>query len=530
MITTESRPDDDLVHDTAVQQHPDIPSHPPAERQAPFCNHEQDYSLRANTQHQQTPHTTATQHPQITSTPDNAETIKRCYPAATPNATQRVPELGNTIQTKIASTDSNMPADDCLTAHKSTNSVRLYFQNINGVNKNNWTDWEHAAIQLQCQAIDIFGCAETNYAWTEASRKLAQHKICKTKQQAQLSVASSNDTGTSNYQPGGVASCITGKLTGRIIEQINDTSGLGRWAGHILIGKHNKHIAVITAYRPTKSTGHNTNYQQQWRILRNRDNNDPEPRSKMLKDLTETIRHWTAQQMEVILIWDANESIQHHRSQLHQFMAQTNLMPAHTASPTASYNRGSLCIDFIMTTPNTHDAIIAAGYLPLYGSIWESDHRGIFIDISIDTLFHGQTPNIHANPKRILPSNNHSQVFRFIKALDNYSQLRTTLDSIQTLNKINTWDSEQHESLERLDIELTDSLLKAESKCAMPHQADWHPALHRCYLLYRFSNNKNVTLQLSSIADKLQSINTNPPSRQPPPTCYIPTSTRKKQS
>jgi hypothetical protein len=66
--------------------------------------------------------------------------------------------------------------------------------------------------------IDVFGCAETNIAWTEAKRKYAQHIIQTELKQANLLVSRSNDIGTSDYQPGGIASCITGKYTGRILQ------------------------------------------------------------------------------------------------------------------------------------------------------------------------------------------------------------------------------------------------------------------------------------------------------------------------
>jgi hypothetical protein len=50
------------------------------------------------------------------------------------------------------------------TASKPQNSLRLYFQNINGIKKNSWTEWEEAAKAISSTGIDIFGCAETNLA------------------------------------------------------------------------------------------------------------------------------------------------------------------------------------------------------------------------------------------------------------------------------------------------------------------------------------------------------------------------------
>jgi hypothetical protein len=96
--------------------------------------------------------------------------------------------------------------------------------------------------------------------------------------QANLSVSSSTEMGTSDYQPGGACNCIKGRWTGRIKESVTDPSGLGRWAGHILYGKKDNNIVIITAYRPVKDSGFQTSYQQQWQILRHRNTANPDVR------------------------------------------------------------------------------------------------------------------------------------------------------------------------------------------------------------------------------------------------------------
>jgi hypothetical protein len=199
--------------------------------------------------------------------------------------------------------------------------------------------------------------------WEENTRKYAQQiarKICK---QANLCTSSCIAASMSQYQPGGVANCITGKWTGRIMDYIKDQSGMARWTGHILMGKNQQNIAVITAYRPTKAMGSQTTYQQQWRIIRNQYEGNPDPRAQMLKDLQHSIKSLIKNKCEIILLWDANESIGSHKSKIVQFMNETNLHPAHTSFPNATHTRGSQCIDFIMTTPGIQHTITKAGYL-----------------------------------------------------------------------------------------------------------------------------------------------------------------------
>jgi hypothetical protein len=73
--------------------------------------------------------------------------------------------------------DQNHPIGARIATLKEQHTIRLYFQNINGISKNNWHDWKDAAAQIANLHIDVFGCAETNIAWTEPKRKYAQQMI-----------------------------------------------------------------------------------------------------------------------------------------------------------------------------------------------------------------------------------------------------------------------------------------------------------------------------------------------------------------
>jgi hypothetical protein len=163
--------------------------------------------------------------------------------------------------------------------------------------------------QINDFQIDIAGIAETNVSWTEPRRLHAQQILKRHARQAHMAVSSSNDVGCNEYLPGGIASCVVGKWTGRIVETITDKSGLGRWAGHILTSRNNTHTVVITAYRPVKAPGFLTTYQQQWRMLRRQNNPDPDPRQQLLDDLERQMTQWRAKSYEIILMWDANEGI-----------------------------------------------------------------------------------------------------------------------------------------------------------------------------------------------------------------------------
>jgi hypothetical protein len=273
------------------------------------------------------------------------------------------------LQITLNPDDQNLPVGDIMQNTKKKHTFRIYYQNINGVNKLNWEEWKQASDQLKKLQVDAFGCAETNIAWTVASSRYAQSQMKLHHQQACLTTGNSLEVGTTKYQPGGTASRILGKWTGRILSTLTDTSGLGRWTGHLLIGKNNFQIAILTAYRPVLNNGYNTSYQQQWRILRNENTHDPDPRALFLADLTGAIHSWRQKQYEVIILWDANGNIDSHTSPIHQFMIRNQLAPVHLSLPQVIYSRGSTCIDFIMATPRICEATPSAGYTSFYTGI-----------------------------------------------------------------------------------------------------------------------------------------------------------------
>jgi hypothetical protein len=231
-----------------------------------------------------------------------------------------------------------------LNKHKAHNTLRIYFQNVNGISTNSWCNWQDAAMNISTLQIDICGIAETNIAWTEPTRKHAEITLRKHARQANMNTCSSIEVGCNEYQPGGAVSCVTGRWTGRILERLSDTSGLGPWTGHVLAGKNKQHVAVITAYCPPKSTGFNTAYQQQWRILRKREDPNSKPRETLLKDLQQYILSLTSQECEVVLMWDANENISTPRSKLINFMTTTDLSPVHSTLATNRIFRPRLTV------------------------------------------------------------------------------------------------------------------------------------------------------------------------------------------
>jgi hypothetical protein len=198
----------------------------------------------------------------------------------------------STNQQVIANIKDNYPFGNILENNKPNNHIRLYFKNINGAkNYNSWEIWEHACYTLKSYSVDIFGVSETNIKWNAKLRSEARAKCQKQDiyNKVLIDTSSSIDQTINNYQPGGTATLITNKWTGRATQPINDTSGMGRWSGYKLQTNTNTYLNVITVYRPTISKGLSTCYQQHISIMKRQGQHNPNPRQQLLDDLTNLI-------------------------------------------------------------------------------------------------------------------------------------------------------------------------------------------------------------------------------------------------
>lgn len=170
-----------------------------------------------------------------------------------------------TIQSVITPVKENLPFGDLLQqSNRTENTLRIFLKNINGLKANNsWDKWDNGCEEAYSQKIDIFGICESNINWNTNNRMLAKAKCQKAYGLAMISTSSSNESTKTEYQPGGTATIITGKYTGRVTQPIQDLSGMGRWSGYKLRRNSNSCINIITVYRPTVSSGIHTTYQQQ---------------------------------------------------------------------------------------------------------------------------------------------------------------------------------------------------------------------------------------------------------------------------
>jgi hypothetical protein len=391
-----------------------------------------------------------------------------------------------------------------------TKTLRVYHQNIRGAKLySSWSKWKEGFQWLREQKVGIASLAETNTNWTHNNKSEAL-KIAKlTSNSATLTTSGSMESRISDYQPGGTGCALLNKWSGHSTQQITDKK-LGRWSGYILRGKNNLKIVILSAYRPTLSADVSdfTCYSQQWRIIRNDEEGEPNPRAKFMTDLSKLIKNWENDNCEILICADMNESCNNNSSSVTKLIENSSLinLMEDTEEETATYDRGTKCIDCILGTPRIKNCITASGYLPFYTGGWLSDHRGMYIDIEIQSLFTTINTDDITNG-RILSSNHWINANKFVKGINNNQILSTLLAKIKHLETIIEWSKEDEEKLESIDQKFTKTLTQTEKHCCRKTDTYWSDSLKDAILINKYwkilikgrTNNVRITEILLNI-------------------------------
>jgi hypothetical protein len=178
--------------------------------------------------------------------------------------------------------------------------------------------------------------------------------------------------------------------------------------------------------------------------------------------------------------------------------------------PPATYTRGSLCIDFMFGTPNIKRATERHGYLQFYKGAWDSDHRGLFVDLNIDKLFDvpTQTP---PNTRRNLTSTNRITATKCIGLSQKETKLAQMEQQLVKLERIGGLNESNKQKLDDIDKHFTEILIKTERKCKKIEDTYWSEVLHHHQIIHKYwkitakcgANKINVTAISNDLAATL---------------------------
>ena len=292
-------------------------------------------------------------------------------------------------------------------ARKPPDTLRVLFQNINGLPQSSLHHKNYSLrMFMDTYSVDIYGMAEVNVCWPLLA---IQHRLPERTADwfESLHIASacnSQDTCAAPYQPGGVCQLSMGTAAHRVCGPSGrDPTGLGRWVWTRFRGRNNVYLRVCTGYRPCKSSGPITAYQQQQRYFYDTSRNEDRcPRVMFFVDLSVAISEWIDSGDQLIILLDVNDDVR--STEVSLFFEAFNMVEllthTHGNSAPATYQRGSHPIDGIFVSSSLLPDL-ACGYFP-FGSGTSSDHRCLWVDIPLARAFgHVLPPFASYNARRL---------------------------------------------------------------------------------------------------------------------------------
>jgi hypothetical protein len=281
---------------------------------------------------------------------------------------------------------------------------------------------------------------------------------------------------------------ILRQLTARVTKHGKDPYGRFTWHELLLDGTRN--LVVVTAYRVSqrrpKGCGPTTSIMQQWRQLRKKGIDSPNPQKQMLDDLAIFLQPHLQAGNEAIIMMDANDTI--NSRPMDDFMESLDLCDLMTDFllhiPPTTYHRGSKKIDHIIGTQGILFATRRAYILPFGSDSPKSDHAICGIDVSLDLLCGMQAASTHdtTHPStRNLWSTDVKASEKYVEMamqmFDTNNIANRTKILLDRCTRTGKCTANDERALNAINANITRILLTAESKCKQAHGHDWSPLL-----------------------------------------------------
>jgi hypothetical protein len=275
------------------------------------------------------------------------------------------------------------------------------------------------------------------------------------------------------------------------VTQGQDSKGLGRWS-YMRISSKKSSMIIATAYRPCIGQGPNTAWIQQWSMLREVGDKNPDPIKYFYTDLEKQITEWKQQGSEVLIMIDANEHIGEKPGGLTTLfgkMEMTDLIRHRypKADEPNTHVRGSKRIDYIFGTNKIRDNCVTAGILP-FGTGYQSDHRAIFASINIGKILSASVQAIDSITTRKLQQATPKERVVFIQETHSYlnnNNIYQRLKALQTKDK-SSWEPTDKNEYEQCDKTLMEGMLLAEKRTRKLNVTSWSPIFGKAISIISF--------------------------------------------
>ena len=398
---------------------------------------------------------------------------------------------------------------------KTKNTLRLFYNNINGVEINaaiqtvvnnkqlkqkheflrdleHYTKIESFVQQMHRWEVDISVLAEPCIEWRDSiPRQVVKDISKKYDRTSNWTVATSSCYSGSFVKPGGALIYSTEKVVGKILERGTDPWKYGRWSYVKYGGKSGRSVLVIGGYRVghrSGSAGASTAWFQQ-KVLLTKDKRAIEPEEAFIQDMEEWIQLQQNENTEILLLLDANERWKE-QARIKQMANNLELkellsdggydLPA--SHPCITNRSRDTTIDFCLCSQGILDSIKYATRTP-FDLYTLGDHRGLLIDINIKNILLSLTESEESVVGRKLATNNPAATNKYLEIVMKGFKKQNIYDRAGKLyhqwstKKRNRWDTMT--KYDTLDREIFHICRKAEKECRVTVNGryQWSPAL-----------------------------------------------------
>lgn len=360
--------------------------------------------------------------------------------------------------------------------HKPPSCFRVLLQNPNGFSQEHELFSYHLCLEnMKSASADVLLFPETNLHWSnytiiqQATKH--RHQVFRFSKQTTSNSTLSYNT---SYQPGGTASIITANLVGRFQSSESD-SPLGRWSVTHLTMSNNRTLSIICCYRvcnqSISTTGPKTAFQQQWSLLRQHGQLQPNPRRQFIHDLDRLLSHLKHKGHSIILGGDFNSTLGEDATGLDSIILKHQLVDTiallHGSYSCSTFARGTKCIDYIFISSDLAPSVSQSG-IPGFDSVTMSDHRPIFVDFHIPTAFGASVPTLVTPPNRRLFSNDQGRCDRYVTSLHQALLRHNVFARVSQLQSLSPDDPTASLLCESIDRDVTRLMIASEKKLKKP--------------------------------------------------------------
>ena len=372
---------------------------------------------------------------------------------------------------------------------KSQNAIRIGFQNI-GVQQTSGNSFRSISTSnhISKHPYDAFLFCEHGMNPTKLQprdhwhERLSQYFSALGYNKNELDIA-----GTIQY--GGTGITLKQELTARKIEHGHDISGLARWTWCRIQGKNQKHVRLVSSYRPIKhADGEESVWSQHLRHWHNEGRMGTDPIQAFDEDLADQLLEWYNLGDLLVIGMDKNHDVR--KGPLQSMFDELNMRecitshhPQKSPPATQNSNKNRTPIDGIWTSRSL--TVLSSGYFE-FGGACPSDHRGIWVDLDKQEFF-GHRPRLMHNPVKLRLSEKDPRIRkRYLKRLKEaynksgihkkFRELQKLYENRQSVDFNEATFSDQYNTLDKEILGIRQDL-ERKIKKVKAGNVPWSPAL-----------------------------------------------------